>query len=108
MMLAVLVEDSEIFSLISTMPLFKLIRIPVSLVNISPVKFILLVEDAANALIGSSLDDKALDRLAAAASAACNPISDKRGTVEFRTQVAGVLAKRTAKIAYARAQGENT
>lgn len=69
---------------------------------------VLLVEDAANALIGSSLDDKALDRLAEAASAACNPISDKRGTVEFRTHVAGVLAKRTAKIAYARAQGENT
>lgn len=65
----------------------------------------LLVEDAAAAIIGTSLDDGALEKLAAAASAACNPISDKRGTVEFRTHVAGVLAQRAAKIAYDRARG---
>ncbi|MEX0311890.1 MAG: xanthine dehydrogenase family protein subunit M, partial [Tateyamaria sp.] len=58
--------------------------------------------------IGSALDDAALDALAAAASAACNPIDDKRGTIEFRTEVAGVLAKRAAKIAYARAKGEDS
>ncbi|MEL6794016.1 MAG: xanthine dehydrogenase family protein subunit M, partial [Pseudomonadota bacterium] len=39
----------------------------------------------------------------AAAAAACNPISDKRGTIEFRTKVAGVLACRAAKIAFERA-----
>ena len=66
---------------------------------------IVAVEDAAKALIGSSLDDKALDALAAAASAACRPINDKRGTIEFRTDVAGVLARRAAKIAYDRARG---
>lgn len=66
------------------------------------------VADAASALIGSTLDEAALDALAAAASAACNPIDDKRGTVEFRTQVSGVLAKRAATIAYARAKGEST
>ena len=66
---------------------------------------VLLVEDGAAALVGSTLDDAALDKLAAAASAACNPIDDKRGTVEFRTHVAGVLAKRAAKIAYDRAKG---
>ena len=64
---------------------------------------VLLVADGADAIIGSRLDDAALDALAAAASAACNPIDDKRGTIEFRTHVAGVLAKRVAKIAYARA-----
>lgn len=64
---------------------------------------VVLVTDGADAIIGSSLDDAALDALAAAASAACNPIDDKRGTIEFRTHVAGVLAKRVAKIAYARA-----
>ena len=63
----------------------------------------LLVADAADALIGSTLDDAALDALAAAASAACNPIDDKRGTIKFRTHVAGVLAKRAAKVAYERA-----
>ena len=44
--------------------------------------------------------------LASAAEAACNPIDDRRGTVEFRTEVAGVLARRAAKIAYARAKGD--
>ncbi len=68
---------------------------------------VLLVEDCAKAIIGSTLDDAALDALASAASAACNPIDDKRGTIEFRTEVAGVLAKRAAKIAYARAKGED-
>jgi aerobic carbon-monoxide dehydrogenase medium subunit len=67
---------------------------------------VLLVPAAAQAIIGSSLDDDALDRLAAACSAAAKPIADKRGTVEFRTKVAGVLAKRAAKIAYKRAGGK--
>ncbi|WP_170362793.1 FAD binding domain-containing protein [Ruegeria arenilitoris] len=67
---------------------------------------VLLVEDCARALIGTTLDDAASAALAAAASAACKPIDDKRGTIEFRTEVAGVLAKRAAKIAYARAKGE--
>ncbi len=67
---------------------------------------VLLVEDAAAALIGTSLDDKALDQLAGAASKACRPIDDKRGTVKFRTKVAGVLARRAAKIAYQRAGGQ--
>jgi len=76
----------------------------VSLGAVAPT--VLLVEDCAKAIIGSTLDDAALDVLAAAASAACNPIDDKRGTIAFRTEVAGVLAKRAAKIAYARAKGE--
>jgi len=66
---------------------------------------VVVVEDAANAIIGTKLDDAALEKLAAASSAACNPIDDKRGTVEFRTKTAGVLAKRAAKIAYNRAGG---
>jgi carbon-monoxide dehydrogenase medium subunit len=66
---------------------------------------VLLVEDAAAALIGSPVDEAALERLAAACSAACKPIDDKRGTIEFRTKVAGVLARRAAVIALARAKG---
>ena len=64
------------------------------------------VEDAAAALIGTSLDDAALDALATAASAACRPIDDKRGTRDFRIKVAGVLARRAAKIAFGRARGD--
>jgi CO/xanthine dehydrogenase FAD-binding subunit len=66
----------------------------------------LLVADCANALIGTSVDDAALAALSAAASAACNPINDKRGTIEYRTKVAGVIAARAAKLALARAKGE--
>jgi aerobic carbon-monoxide dehydrogenase medium subunit len=64
----------------------------------------LLVEDAAKALVGTKVDDAALEKMAAAARAACKPIDDKRGTIEFRTDVAGVLAKRTALIALERAR----
>jgi len=65
---------------------------------------VLLVEDAAKALIGSKLDDAALTKAASACSAACRPIDDKRGTIVYRTKVAGVLLKRTALIAAQRAQ----
>jgi carbon-monoxide dehydrogenase medium subunit len=65
---------------------------------------ILLVEEAAATLIGTKVDDAALDNLSKAASAACNPIDDKRGTVEFRIDVAGVLARRVALNALERAR----
>jgi carbon-monoxide dehydrogenase medium subunit len=64
----------------------------------------LLVKEAADALIGSRVDDAALERLAKAASAACRPIDDKRGTKEYRIKVTGVLAKRTAQQALERAR----
>jgi carbon-monoxide dehydrogenase medium subunit len=65
---------------------------------------IMLVKEAADALIGTRIDDAALERLAKAASAACRPIDDKRGTKEYRIKVAGVLAKRTAQQALERAR----
>jgi carbon-monoxide dehydrogenase medium subunit len=61
------------------------------------------VPEGESALVGSTLDDTTLEAVATAASAACNPIDDKRGTIEYRRQVAGVLAKRAAKIAAERA-----
>lgn len=64
---------------------------------------VLLVEEAAEILIGSRVDEETLDHLAEACSEACRPIDDKRGTVEFRKKVAGVLAKRVALTAYQRA-----
>ncbi len=65
---------------------------------------VLLVPEAAEALIGTPVDEAALGRLADAASRACRPIDDKRGTKEFRIKVAGVLARRAAQIAVARAR----
>ena len=67
---------------------------------------VLLVKEMADALIGHTLDDATLAKLDAAAQAACKPINDKRGTIEYRTKVAGVLARRTAKIAFDRASGK--
>jgi len=64
-----------------------------------------LVAPAAAAVIGTTLDDAALAALAATCAQACSPIDDKRGTIAFRTEVAGVLARRAAVIAYARAGG---
>ncbi|RPH76363.1 MAG: xanthine dehydrogenase family protein subunit M, partial [Candidatus Rokuibacteriota bacterium] len=64
----------------------------------------LLVAEAAAALVGTKVDDGALQKLDAAAQAACRPIDDKRGTIEFRVEVAGVLARRAALIALDRAR----
>ncbi len=66
----------------------------------------LLVPAAAKAIVGTKLDAAAINKLVEACTNACNPIDDKRGTVEFRTEVAGVLAQRAAKIAYKRAGGK--
>ena len=63
------------------------------------------VAEAGAALVGSKLDDEAIAAMVAAVEAACSPIDDKRGTIEFRTKTAGVLARRAARIAYARAGG---
>lgn len=64
----------------------------------------LLVQEAADALIGTPVDDAALAKLSEAASAAANPIDDKRGTKEFRIQVTGVMTRRAAEFALARAK----
>jgi carbon-monoxide dehydrogenase medium subunit len=65
----------------------------------------LLVAEAGAALVGSKLEEAALAKLDKAASAAAKPIADKRGTVEYRKAMAGVLARRVALIAYRRAGG---
>lgn len=65
------------------------------------------VPDAEAALVGSSFDDETMAAVAAAATAACNPIDDKRGTVAYRRQVAGVLARRAVAKAAERAAGND-
>ena len=65
----------------------------------------LLVPAAAEALVGTQLDDSALEAAADAARGASSPITDRRGTVEFRQHVVGVLVKRATKIAADRVRG---
>jgi carbon-monoxide dehydrogenase medium subunit len=64
----------------------------------------LLLPDAAAAIVGSKLEESALAKLEEAARQAAKPISDKRGTVDYRIKIAGVLTRRVAVIAYERAE----
>jgi CO/xanthine dehydrogenase FAD-binding subunit len=57
----------------------------------------LLVNEAAQALVGSKIDADALARAARAARAAARPIDDKRGTADYRRAMAGVVTKRAAE-----------
>ncbi len=66
----------------------------------------ILVPEAGGALVGTQVDEAALDALASAARMAAKPIDDKRGTAEYRIHMAGVLARRAALIALSRAKGE--
>jgi carbon-monoxide dehydrogenase medium subunit len=65
------------------------------------------VPSAARALVGTTLGADALARAGAAASAACSPIDDVRGTAAYRRRVVGVLTRRAAAIAFARARGRS-
>ena len=62
------------------------------------------VPEAEAALVGHEASGEALAAVAVAAAAAASPIDDKRGTVAYRRQVAGVLARRAVSIAAERAR----
>ena len=66
---------------------------------------VILVPDAVSALVGTKVDEAAIEAAGAAATAAATPISDKRGTVEYRKKVAGVLTRRALATALERAKG---
>ncbi len=63
----------------------------------------LLATDAANAVIGSSLDPASLKQAAAAAEAIMVPAADARGPVEYRRHVGGIMVTRALQRAAARA-----
>ena len=75
----------------------------VSLGAVAPT--VLLIEEAAKLMIGTDLNADILDKVSKLCSDACNPINDKRGTIDYRTKVAGVLFKRAALIAIDRIKG---
>ena len=64
----------------------------------------LVVDAAAKALLGSKLEEGALEAAAQASRDAATPITDVRGTAEYRRHLAGVLTRRTARIAAERIQ----
>lgn len=65
-----------------------------------------LVDATSEIMVGNKLDEDVMDALSTVASETCRPIDDKRGTIEFRTKVAGVLACRVARIAWHRAENK--
>jgi len=66
----------------------------------------LLATDAAAVLVGKNVSNESIAAAAAAAKAIATPISDMRGTAEFRTHLVGVMVERVLKAAIARARGE--
>src|SRR5690349_4345220 len=64
----------------------------------------LLATDAAKAVIGTSLDQAALKRAAAAAQAIMSPAADARGPVEYRKHVGGIMVMRALQRATDRAR----
>ena len=64
----------------------------------------LLVQEAAEVLSGRSFSPEIVDKAAAAAQAAARPISDMRGTAEYRRHLVGVLTRRALLKAFERAK----
>jgi aerobic carbon-monoxide dehydrogenase medium subunit len=63
-----------------------------------------MVKSATDLLVGNALDDDVLNRVADAASLACEPICDVRGTADFRREIVGVLSRRSLICAWERSQ----
>jgi carbon-monoxide dehydrogenase medium subunit len=81
----------------------RCIRARIALAAVAPTP--LLVEGAGAALIDGPLSDGHFDKAAELARTACRPISDMRGSAEFRRHIVGVLVKRALQVAVARAKG---
>jgi len=66
----------------------------------------LLIKEASEIMTGTNLNNEVLEKVSKLCMDSCNPIDDKRGTIEYRTKVAGVLFKRTTLIAIDRIKGK--
>lgn len=66
----------------------------------------LLAAEASQSLSGRPANEESFADAAAAAQAIVSPISDMRGTIDYRVHVTGVLVRRVLQAAVARARGE--
>jgi carbon-monoxide dehydrogenase medium subunit len=65
----------------------------------------LLINEASDIMVGTDINSDIIQRVSKICMEACNPINDKRGTIDYRTKVAGVLFKRTVLTAIDRIKG---
>ena len=79
------------------------IRDRVCLASVAPTP--LYVKEAGEALVGKSVGDEAIQEAADLAKGAAKPISDMRGTAEYRKHLCEVLTRRALNTAVERAQG---
>lgn len=63
----------------------------------------LYAKAASESLVGSALDDAAIDKAVRLAEEIASPVADDRGPADFRTKVAGVMVRRAIASAKARA-----
>ena len=77
----------------------------VSIGAVAPIP--LLVDGAAEALVGKPLTDETIEAAAEAAKAAATPIDDMRGSIKQRKHLSAVLTRRTLQQAARRARGED-
>lgn len=84
-----------------TMNAGKVATCSIGLTNLSETP--LLAEDAAQAVIGTTLDEASLKQAAALAEKIMSPSADSRGPVEYRKHVGGIMVMRALKRAAARA-----
>jgi carbon-monoxide dehydrogenase medium subunit len=89
-------------AVVLTMAGGKVATCQIGLTNLSETP--LLAEDAAKAVIGTSLDPATLKKAAAAAEAIMSPAADARGPVEYRKHVGGIMVMRALQRAAGRAR----
>ena len=65
----------------------------------------LLIDEASKIMVGTDINSEIIKKVSEICMEACNPINDKRGTIDYRTKVAGVLFKRTVLTAIDRIKG---
>lgn len=75
----------------------------ISLASVAPTP--LLVEEAGEALVGQTVSEEVIQKAADLAKAAAKPISDMRGTADYRKHLCDVLTRRALNTAVERAQG---
>ena len=82
----------------------KFVDARVCLASVAPKP--ILVEGASKALVGQPVNDASIQNAAEADREAASPISDMRGTAEYRKHLCEVLTRRALNTAVERAGGK--